>query len=243
MKRGLILFLILAVILLINVVYSQNETINGNENETIADEGNVTENETVAPEAPQKTLLTDCSKTCNDNKGCICPSGCEKAEANYKSTCGKKKVQEVSLCDGCLVEGTCMEIGTQKEDPSRGLTSYCSTNKQLETAKEVDEGCEYDYECLTYSCEDNLCVQPIEEESTNYGFVLVIGGIILVAILVFVALKLLPATKKAHEEKKGLKKEEIFERKTNLPEYKYKYRPEFDVLEKKLRESLGKPKR
>ncbi len=251
MKKELVLFLTLALLIFANEAYPQNETISEDGNETIATEGNETvvteENKTEGLKSP----LVDCSTKCKDANGCVCPQDCEKKETNQGFDCGKKTptkpitppVKEVSLCpNGCLVDNECLEIGTQRQESTGTALLYCSANKKMETAKDIGENCDNDYECLAYNCQDQTCIERLEEEKTNYKLVIIIGIIILVIGLVFLTFKRFYSKKNVKEETKP-KKEESFEKKIELPEYKYQYRPEFDVLEKKLKESLGKTKK
>lgn len=258
MKKESVLLLALFLLLLAGKVFSQNETIS--EEVNISEEENATmileENKTLVTEENKtgglKSPLVDCSTKCKDANGCVCPQTCEKAETSQGLDCGKKtiakatpSVKEVSLCDGCLTDSNiCLEIGTQKQETENGPMLYCSADKKLENAKEAGESCDNNYACLTYNCEGQVCTEKIEEKGVNFKLIIIIGIIVILLIgMVFVALKLLSSSKKIVKEETETRKEEGFEKtELNVPEYKYKYKPELDVLEKKLKESLKKIK-
>lgn len=251
MKKELILSLTLAMLLFVSIVYSQNETISEEdnttttleENKTLVTQGNKTEG--------LKTLLSDCSKICTNKEGCACIADCEKKETNQGFNCGKKiatksvtpPVKEVSLCDGCLVDRTCLEIGTQRQESEGTALLYCSSGKKLETAKEAGENCNNDYECLTYTCNEGICFGGQEEETgiKSSQIILILVVVIFAGGLTFLALKFLNTKKAVVKEEKKIEKKG-FEIQEPEQKYSYKYKPEFDVLEKKLKESLGKIK-
>ncbi|MDP2906830.1 MAG: hypothetical protein Q8O03_02720, partial [Nanoarchaeota archaeon] len=147
----------------------------------------------------------------------------------------------VSLCEGCSTDDAdnpCLEVGTQKQEAD-GTTFYCSSGKKLETAKEAGENCINDYECLTYTCNEGVCFEEQEEETgiKTSQILLIFGAVILFGGLAFLALKLLNTKKAVVKGEKKIEKKG-FEIQEPEQKYSYRYRPEFDVLEKKLKESL-----
>jgi hypothetical protein len=223
MKKELSLLLILFLLVFISRVFSQNETILEENNITISEEGNTTttleENKTLVPEE-NKTEVT-------------------------KKTTEKYSKPVVSLCEGCSTgdaDNPCIEVGTQKQETD-GTTFYCSSGKKLETAKEAGENCNNDYECLTYTCNEGLCFEEPEEETgiKTSQILLILGAVILIGGLAFLALRFLNTKKDVVKEEKKVEKKG-FEIQEPEQKYSYKYRPEFDVLEKKLKESLNPKK-
>jgi len=61
------------------------------------------------------------------------------------------------VCNGCLVDGTCIFVGIRTED------QYCSMEKSMENLKSEEEQCNNDYECINKFCSNRVCKK--EEES------------------------------------------------------------------------------
>lgn len=249
MKKELLLLLFLLLIILASEVFSQNETISEENNTTTLEDNNTLTSEENKTEV-MKTLLSDCTKICPNKDGCTCPQDCEKKETNHSFDCGKKipvKTSQpiVSLCEGCLTDDTnnpCLEVGNQKQEAD-GTTFYCSSSKKLEMAKEAGENCNNDYECLDYTCSEGVCFEELEEENglKTSQTLLITGAVILFGVLTLLAFKLLNTKKTVVKEEKKTEKKG-FEVQEPKQKYSYKYRPEFDVLEKKLKESLNPKK-
>lgn len=207
-----------------------------------AENGNETE-ENITEEMVVKTTLTDCFIACRNEQGCVCPSECKKTgEIEYKANCGGKKVaeiKEVSLCDGCMMDDICLDIGSQKQTMEGGPMFYCSSEKSLEKVKLKGESCKNDYECLSYTCLDNKCVVEQTEEGINLKlFAFIVIGFV-AAGLGFFIFKFILGYEKITKDEKKMEKEDLKKRKgLGFERYKYRYKPEYDTLEKELKESL-----
>jgi len=247
MKKELFLLLFLSLLIFASEVFSQNETTSEENNTTTILEDNTTLTQDENNTKFTKILLSDCNRICPDKEGCTCPPDCEKKETIKGSDCGKKATIKsvVSLCEGCSTDDAnnpCIEVGTQKIYAD-GTTFYCSSGKKMEIAKESGENCNNDYECLTYTCNEGLCFEGQEDTGLNTSqIILIIGAAIIFGFLVFFTLKLLNTKKTVVKEEKKVGKKE-FQVQEPGQKYTYQYKPEFDVLEKKLKESLGKVKK
>lgn len=229
MNKKIILFLVLSTILL-GVLLSVDAQ---DENET---DGNITDEPEIV-----KTPLTDCFLPCANKDGCICPSQCKMTgEIAHKSNCGGKKVvavKEVSLCDGCMMDDICLEVGAQKQTMGGGPTFYCGSDKELERVKVEGELCSQDYECFSYICENQECVK----ESTggiNFKLFVFIGIGVVALGLGFLLLKFFLGYKKIAKEEKKMDREDSRQGRFKFQRPRYEYKPEYDELEQELKESL-----
>ncbi|MBM3200067.1 hypothetical protein FJZ53_03945 [Candidatus Woesearchaeota archaeon] len=197
-----------------------------------------------------KPNLTDCNAPCANENGCLCDSKCVTTSQVVKGqTCsGEKKIasKEVGLCDGCIMDGTCLKVGDQKRSLKADAMYYCGPEKRLETVKLEGDSCTENYECINFNCLSGVCASLGKEEETGSGLgmklilvifaaVIVLGGL---AFLLRNSIKIKPS-QKAEEPKKETQKFKFTEE-INPAQSRYKYRPEFDALEKKMKDSLGR---
>jgi len=221
MKKELFLLLFLSLLIFASEVFSQNKTISEENNTTTSEAGNTT---TTLEE--NKTLVTEENKT-GATKPTTTPT-----------------VKELGKCpEGCLVDNECLEIGIQRQESAGTTLLYCSANKKMETVKDLGENCNNDYECLAYTCDEGVCFEELEEDTgiKTSQIMLILGVVILFGGLAFFVLKFLNTKKDVVKEEKKVEKKG-FEIQEPEQKYSYKYRPEFDVLEKKLKESLNPKK-
>jgi hypothetical protein len=152
----------------------------------------------------------------------------------------------VSICEGCIVGGSCIDAGVQKQEMIGGPIYYCDTDHKAKPAKDIGGVCVDDYECEYYFCDNGYCNVRLEGEGVSTIMIFIIIGLIIIlgagAVLL---LKLRKGVKKIAKEEKKMKKEEkklSWPKRTKgiKPIAGYKYHPEFDTLEKKLKKWLKK---
>lgn len=151
-----------------------------------------------------------------------------------------RKVKTVSLCDGCMIGESCVAEGVQKQETLGGPLYYCGPNQKAELAKDVREICLADYECISYTCDEGYCDVKMKGEGISIILVGVLIGVVIILLIgVFLLFKLRAGVKKISEEEKKMEKEQ---KKPawgasikGIKQKPYRYRPEFDILEKKLK--------
>ncbi|MBI2667985.1 hypothetical protein HYX17_04435 [Candidatus Woesearchaeota archaeon] len=91
-------------------------------------------------------------------------------------------------CNGCDYNGKCINVGTQVLTSEYGEPVYCSSDRKIESAKNENDVCLFDYECRSFFCDDECKAINYDE---NFSFVYLSYGIIfiLIAILIFALLK------------------------------------------------------
>lgn len=94
-------------------------------------------------------------------------------------------------CNGCDYNGKCINVGTQILTSEYGEPVYCSSDRKIESAKNENEPCLFDYECKSFFC-DNEC--KTLEQDKNFNFVYLSYWIIFILIFIL-ALALLKSTK------------------------------------------------
>lgn len=153
----------------------------------------------------------------------------------------------VSLCDGCEIGGSCVEEGVQKQEKVGGPIYYCGPDQKVMLAKDIGEICMADYECQFYYCNNGYCDAKMEGEGTKGILIGVfIGVVVILLIVVFLMYKMGIGFKKITKAEEKMEKEQKKQAawQTSVQGIKrggpYKYRSEFDVLEKKMRERLRK---
>lgn len=85
-----------------------------------------------------------------------------------------------AACDGCLLNGKCVEVGVQRLTEENGYEVYCGEDKVVYQAKDNNENCKYDYECLSYYCEEEICK---DLRKSDYGVFMWFFGIGILIIL------------------------------------------------------------
>jgi len=80
---------------------------------------------------------------------CNCPEDCE---FDYTDKRGEEELPKV--CDGCVIEGKCYNIGYRKAG------EYCSNNQDQEPLAQLIEGniCDNNFECKSNLCIDSECI-------------------------------------------------------------------------------------
>jgi len=73
-------------------------------------------------------------------------------------------------CDGCLYNEKCL---SKKERVNEGI--YCNYDRDLELLKEINEECSFDYECLTYNCQNKICSEKTVVKTIVNWFVNLFG--------------------------------------------------------------------
>jgi len=165
----------------------------------------------------------------------------EKVEEKVEKTL----IKEVSICDGCIMGEVCIKEGVQKQESIGGPLYYCGADHKAELVKGIGELCMTDYECEYYYCNNGYCDAKMEGKNTTGILTGVFIGIILILlIVVFLLYKFGIMFKKVSKEEEKMEKEQkkkpLWE--TSVKGIKrggpYKYRSEFDVLEKKMKEKF-----
>lgn len=152
----------------------------------------------------------------------------------------ERKVKTASICDGCMIGGSCVKEGVQKQETIGGPFYYCGPNRKADLAKDVGEICLADYECVSYMCDEGYCNVKMEGKGVSTILMSVLIGVIIILLIgVFLLFKLKSGVKKISEEEKKMEKEQkkkpLWEASVKgIKQKPYRYRPEFDVLEKKL---------
>lgn len=167
--------------------------------------------------------------------------------ANVTDEPKKQKAKTVSLCEGCILGGVCVAEGVQKQEKVGGPLYYCGSDQEVGLVKDIGEVCTADYECEYYLCNDGYCDAKLEGEGTSNILISVfIGVMFILAIVVLFLFKFGASFKKISKEEKKMDQEQ---KKMPLwqtqirgikPGGPYKYRSEFDVLEKRMKEKLKK---
>lgn len=155
-------------------------------------------------------------------------------------------ITTVSICDGCIIGDACVKEGVQRQESIRGPLYYCGPDHKAKLVKNIGDTCVTDYECIYYYCNNGYCDAAMEGENTNTILIFVLIGVVVVLILMgFLLYKFGLGVKKISKEEEKMEKEQkksswessVKGIKRGGP---YKYRPEFDVLEKKFRERFKK---
>ncbi len=147
------------------------------------------------------------------------------------------------VCDpDCRIGDSCVEEGVQKQEGD--VLYYCGYGNKAFPAKADDEVCSADYECMSYDCKDGYCgplvaAEPEDTEEPIWASVVIVVVIFGVAFLLFKFGLKSKGVSKA-EKKKAEKKEAWEESVKGIKQSHYTYKPELDVLERKLKEKLKK---
>ncbi|MBI2548857.1 hypothetical protein HYW21_05900 [Candidatus Woesearchaeota archaeon] len=93
----------------------------------------------------ERTCITS---ACSEDKDCDDQNACtvDRCSGTPK-TCSNQ--QEVP---GCNLNGNCVALGTKVND------TYCSISYHMETMRQKNDLCTYNYECVSDVCSDNRCV-------------------------------------------------------------------------------------
>lgn len=155
---------------------------------------------------------------------------------------GKPVVKKISLCEGCMIGDTCIGVGTQKRETVNSPLYYCGPDQKGFPAKDIGEICSEDYECVSYICMKGLCNAELEEGSRGILIAVLVGVIVILGLFALLLFKLGIGVKKISEEEQKMEK---LQKKPSwqasvqgIKPGKYRYRPEYDVLEKKLRQKF-----
>lgn len=150
----------------------------------------------------------------------------------------QKPITDVCYPD-CRIGDSCVEEGVQKQEGD--VLYYCGYDNKAFPVKADGEVCSADYECESYNCKDGYCSSLVAEEPEEKESIWV--SVVVVAVIIGAALLLLKFGLKSKEvtktEKKKMEKKETWaEEVKGVKPSRYTYRPELDVLEKKLKEKL-----
>ncbi len=159
-----------------------------------------------------------------------------------------KTIKLASLCDGCIIGGKCIKKGVQRIDPSDSVLYYCDFYNTVNIAKGLGDLCNSDYECKSFSCSNGFCseLKPAGEDTdSTYNFSILLALIAFFLIAGIISVRFYLQNKQKKEEKEKLekqkkKKKDFIDDFGNIKQSPYKYRPEFDVLEKELKTKLKK---
>lgn len=156
-----------------------------------------------------------------------------------------KSIKVVSLCEGCMIGETCVKEGIQKQESVGSPLYYCDVDHEAKLVKDIGELCMADYECEFYFCDNGYCNVKMEGEGASGILIGVLIGVVIILIIgVFLLYKLGIGFKKISKEEEKMEKEQKKplwkESVKGIKTGSYRYRPEFDILEKKLKERLKK---
>ena len=132
----------------------------------------------------------------------------------------------------------------QKQEEINGQIYYCGANHKTGVVKEIGKVCVADYECESYHCNNGFCNTKLQGEGIHGILIGVFTAVVIILLAgVFLLYKISIGFKKIAKEEKKMEKEQknIFGRKGfKIKQQPYRYRPEFDILEKKLKKSFKK---
>jgi len=173
-------------------------------------------------------------------------SAADEAGNETKVVKGKQTFKRISLCEGCMVGESCIEEGVQKRESIDSPLYYCGSDNKARPAKDVGGECVEDYECKSYFCDGGYCNVIMSGGSTNSILAVVFVGILAVmGGLAFLLFKLGIGFKKVSKEEEKMEKEQkkkpVWQESVKgIKPGAYKYRPEYDALEKRMKEKLKK---
>lgn len=75
----------------------------------------------------------------------------------------KKDNETKPVCDGCLIDDACKQIGSRFS--INDVPKYCSKSKQITIQKTLGSKCELAYECEVDKCIENICTTIPKQES------------------------------------------------------------------------------
>lgn len=113
-----------------------------------------------ADETPTNVTPTTClegdkkSYTCVDEteiSWCDCVGREWRCITNPDQSCPRE-----SACDGCMMNDSCIAIGTRME--ANGAPSFCGLETTLEVQKKDGAACQNNFECLSNMCNTGLCI-------------------------------------------------------------------------------------
>lgn len=129
------------------------------------DEDNCGECNNKCDDDNEKCLNGDCetycgNDVCESNEDCeSCSKDCGECEIEEEEeeTIIEEKESEKAEdeCDGCLSQGKCFPKGISGFQ-NETQPVYCGGNDWI-LKKELNENCEYDYECKINSCKEGIC--------------------------------------------------------------------------------------
>jgi len=158
----------------------------------------------------------------------------------------KQTIKTVSLCQGCMIGGSCVEVGVQKQKSLGGMIYYCNAEYVAQPVKSIGELCVSDYECEFFFCDNGVCNAIMEEQGLDKILIGVLVGVIVVlGGLIFLLYKFGIGFKKIEKEEEKIEKKEknkpMWQPSTkDIKQRPYDYKPKFDVLEKKLGKTFKK---
>ncbi|MEM3374224.1 MAG: hypothetical protein QXE31_03300 [Candidatus Woesearchaeota archaeon] len=102
------------------------------------------------------------SNSNNNNCELKCAAIGTEKEGWYDSCTGiLVKYEKCSNCDGCYVKNKCLPYGARIKE--EGIAYYCSFDNKLELQKQNEERCINNFECLSNTCLNELCIDVSKE--------------------------------------------------------------------------------